>query len=91
MQWLRFYTNTIDNPKIQKLSPVLFKVWVNLLCISRIYNGVLPDTDRIAFRLRCSPGRIDQWRNELISCGLIDRTTDDRFRMHDWDEHPVRF
>jgi len=87
MQWLRFYTDTLENLKIQKLPPNLFKAWVNFLCISKIFNGVLPDTETIAYRLHCAQKQIDHWRNELVSRRLIDRLPDGGFRMHDWDEH----
>jgi len=52
MNWFRYHTDALDNPKVQELPPELFKFWVNLLCLARLYDGVLPDDRTIAFRLR---------------------------------------
>lgn len=52
MNWFRYYTDTLDNPKVQELPGDLFKFWINLLCLARVYDGILPAEKTIAFRLR---------------------------------------
>ena len=52
MDWLRYYTDSIDNQKIQQLPGYLFKFWVNILCLARIHGGTVPPVENVAFRLR---------------------------------------
>lgn len=44
----------LDDPKVQRLAPHNFRVWVNLLCISSKDGGMLPSAADIAFKLRMS-------------------------------------
>ena len=87
MEWFRFYTRTLDCRKVQSLPPSLFKAWVNLLCISSLGGGVLPSSEEISFRLRCSVGQADEWIAELVDRLLIDKTESNHRVMHDWNEH----
>jgi len=89
--WFRFYTEALDDPKVQRLSPPLFKCWVNLLCLAAPTNGELPGEDDIAFKLRLSTHDTQQVLDELTLCGLVDvvRTmkrdeTQMKRRMHNW-------
>ena len=41
-RWFRFYNEALDDPKVQKLPPALFKSWVNLLCLTARHDGTLP-------------------------------------------------
>jgi hypothetical protein len=86
MDWLRFHTRTLDNRKAQSLDGNLFKSWVNLLCVARIYDGTLPEFDEIAFRLRCSLDEAHHIVDDLVSRKLVDRFRD-TYSMHDWNEH----
>lgn len=54
MKWLRLYVDVLDDPKVQRLPAPLFKVWVNLLCLTQKHGGHLPSLDDIAFALRMS-------------------------------------
>ncbi len=86
MNWLRLYTEVLDHPKLQRLPGDLFKFWVNLLCLARLHNGVLPPIEDIAFRLRCTDGQAEEWMMQLIERRLLDKTSEG-VRAHDWDQY----
>ena len=79
--WLRFYVRTLNNPKVQRLPGNIFKGWVNLLCLAKETDGVLPAVEDISFRLRLSKSKAESLLSTLETIGLIDGD-----RMHDWDE-----
>lgn len=88
MDWFRYYTATLESRKIQDLPPVLFKAWVNLLCIARTHDGVLPPLAEISFKLRCSTKQAALWIFELQKRFLIDEDPVSKLLMpHDWREH----
>lgn len=86
MNWLRLYTNALDHPKIQKLPPELFKLWVNLLCLARLHDGHIPSVADVAFRVRQPEEVVSDWLEQLIERRLLDETPKG-LRPHDWDEH----
>ncbi len=86
MNWFRFYTKSIDNPKIQALSGDLFKAWVNLLCLARLNDGYIGKMSDVQFRLRCSEADANLWVAELIERKLLDQTPEG-IRPHDWEEY----
>jgi hypothetical protein len=88
MEWFRFYNEALDDPKVQKLSPVLFKHWVNLLCLANLSKprGQLPNADTIAFRLRLSPEKANAILVELADIGLIDVSEYGDIEPHNWKE-----
>jgi hypothetical protein len=85
MKWFRFYDEVLDDPKCQRLSPVLFKHWVNVLCIASRSSerGTLPPIADIAFGLRVSPGQANKIVGQLVDATLIDREGE-TLRMHGW-------
>jgi len=52
MKWFRLYIDVLDDPKVQKLPPDLFKFWINILCLASKHDGKLPSIDDISFALR---------------------------------------
>ncbi len=78
MSWFRYHTDALDHPKIQSLPAVLFKFWVNLLCVSKISDGFLPETAEISFRCRCPEPQVREWLAELKRRELIDETSSKR-------------
>lgn len=88
MKWLRLYSHALYDPKVQKLSPALFKHWVNLLCLAseQEERGILPSTEDIAFALRIKPSLAGQVVEELRRAGLIDTTPDGRLSPHNWTQ-----
>ena len=79
--WFRFYVRTLNNPKVQRLPGNIFKGWVNLLCLAKETDGLLPPVEDISFRLRLSKAKTEALLNALRINGLIAEN-----RMHDWDE-----
>lgn len=84
LPWFRLYAELIDDPKCQRLSPALFKTWINLLCLACQAGGRLPSIDDMAFRLRLSVHDAESQLSDLIMAGLIDiDSTGARF-PHNW-------
>jgi hypothetical protein len=71
-QWFRFYAEALDDPKVQKLDPVTFKQWVNILCLACKNEGVLPPHDDMAFALRIDIIALESLLDRLLIAGLID-------------------
>ena len=82
-RWFRFYNETLDDPKVQKLSPALFKAWVNLLCLTARHDGTLPPATDIAFALRLSDATVVTTLDELVGAGLLDHD-ETGLRPHNW-------
>jgi hypothetical protein len=83
-RWFRFYDDAVDDPKVQRLPPNLFKAWINLLCLASQNGGSLPSPDDIAFKLRMSGPQVDKLCDELSERNLLD-VSEGRFRPHNWD------
>jgi len=86
MRWFRFYDDALDDPKVQRLPPNLFKTWANLLCLASKANGRLPSNDDIAFRLRLSIHDAAQQVEDLILAELIDILPNGDRVPHNWNE-----
>jgi hypothetical protein len=84
-RWFRVYDGLVDDPKVQRLEPALFKALINLWCMTSANNGVLPPIDEMAFKLRMKPEKVQRVLTELHAVGLIDK--DERgARPHNWNE-----
>ena len=82
-RWFRFYNEALDDPKVQKLPPALFKSWVNLLCLTARHDGTLPPAADIAFALRLPDATVVATLDSLVSAGLLDHD-DTGLRPHNW-------
>lgn len=83
--WFRFYDEVLNDPKVQKLPPALFKFWVNCLCAASGNGGTIPALVDLAFCLRISQKTADEALKELISHGLVDRCGETLLEPHNWD------
>lgn len=83
-RWFRFYDEALDDPKVQRLAPHLFKTWINLLCLASKEDGTMPSNDDIAFRLRISVQDAAQQIDDLTLAGLIDIRPDGKREPHGW-------
>lgn len=85
MRWFRMYDDVLDDPKVQRLTPSLFKSWVNLLCLASKseVNGSLPGVAEIAFRLRLTEAQARKTLAELRAAGLLDET-ETGVTPHNW-------
>ena len=85
MSWFRVHTSLRDNAKIQLLAPKDFKNLINLWCLAKDGDGVIPTVPEIAFKLRMTDAQV---RNAIESLPqLIEPKEDGTFRAHDWNEH----
>ena len=82
--WLRLYTGILDDPKVQRLPAEQFKAWVNLLCLAKENDGLLPSLGDTAFRLRISEAEAQSLVEELVKRGLLDHT-DEGTTPHNWE------
>lgn len=91
MEWFRFYHEAVNDPKVQRLPPPLFKHWVNIMCIASMHQdrGVLPALSDVAFTLRLSTGKVKGIIGELEQSGLIDRDGE-TLRIHAWSKRQKR-
>ena len=85
-RWFRFYDDALNDKKVQRLAPHLFKTWVNLLCLASKGAGKIPSEDDIAFELRISVSDAKQQLEDLILAGLIDICPDGSHEPHNWRE-----
>lgn len=83
-RWFRMYDEMLDDPKVQRLAPHLFRIWVNLLCLASKHEGKLPAVSEIAFRLRMSESDAQSAVEELILAGLIDIDAKGGLAPHNW-------
>lgn len=87
MAWFRVYDNLIDNPKVMRLKPDLFRALVSLWCLAKRYGGKLPPVHDIAFALRVNETKVTAWIEELKQSGLVDEAADGTLTPHDWNDH----
>lgn len=87
-RWFRMYADVLDDPKVQRLPPDLFKAWVNLLCLASRNDGVLPGIEDIAFALRMSQDVTRDITRDLSQRGLLDG--EDELSPHNWSERQFR-
>jgi len=81
-RWFRMYADVLDDPKVQRLAPGLFKAWVNLLCLASRHDGQLPAMEDIAFALRLDENVTRDIIRDLLKCGLLEEC--DGLSPHNW-------
>lgn len=85
-RWFRIYDEILDDPKVQLLSPELFKTWINVLAIASKNGGKLPSVRDMAFSLRLSVDDIQSRIDDLIMAGLIDILPGKKLEPHNWSK-----
>ena len=87
MRWFRYYTEAAQDGKVQRLSAVMFRHWVNVLSLANEGKprGRLPCMSDIAFWLHVSAAKAERIIGELRERGLLD-DLDGRLVPHNWDE-----
>ena len=94
MNWFRFYHEALDDPKVQKLDPPDFKIWVNLLCLACRHDGKLPPLEDIAFALRLDLIACRSVLDRLSIATLIDTPKGGaigwRYAIHGWDKRQYK-
>lgn len=84
LPWFRFYHESLDDAKVQRLPGELFKTWINVLCLASRQDGVLPDVGDIAFALRISEDAAARTVADLRDRGLLEETVSG-LMPHNWD------
>jgi len=86
LPWWRFWDEALDDPKIQRLPPELFRAWVNLLCLANrgTPRGRLPPLPNVAFALRTTEAEASWVLEELAGRGLVEREGG-TYVPHNWD------
>ena len=83
--WFRMYRKTVNNPKVQRLRPELFRAWVNILCATDD-DGNVPELNGLAFTLRVGEAVARKWVCQLVDARLL--ASDGLIvTAHDWTEH----
>ena len=89
VQWIRLYTEVLDDPKVQKLPPELFKFWVNILCLAGKNEGSIPTEDDVSFALRTDLSSVSTAFHYLEKVGLIDNNNGARI-PHGWSKRQYK-
>ncbi len=84
LQWFRFYTEVVDDPKIHRLSDVLHRFWINCLCLAGRNGGVLPAVDDIAFHIRKPAAKVALMMRELVTLELLEEVSPEKLKPHNW-------
>ena len=84
--WFRMHVDMLGKAKIQTLPGDLFKHWVNLLCVAKMHDGVLPKRDEIAFCLRVPKAECDAIINELVNRKVLDKRGETIY-PHKWERY----
>lgn len=82
-RWFRLYEGLVDDPKVQRLRPEMFKALVNLWCLASRNGGVLPPLVDIAFGLRMTEEQAKIILDELETVNLVDETRAGK-TPHNW-------
>lgn len=88
-RWWRAYEDSVDHPKLLKLSDKMHRAWFTLQCIASANDGVLPPAADIAVRLREKHPKVAEWITHLVKAGLIDNV-DGVFKPHNWDSRQFK-
>ncbi len=90
--WFRYHIETLDDPKVQRLPAEYFRVWVNLLCIAKRFDGEMPPESDCAFMLRMNLDAFHETFEALKVAGLFDvsggqkKTT----KPHNWSKRQYK-
>jgi hypothetical protein len=83
-RWFRVYDGLVDDPKVQRLDPLLFMTLINLWCLASANGGLLPSIDEIAFKLRMKSQKVQRILHALKTAGLLE--DDERgTHPHNWE------
>jgi hypothetical protein len=82
-RWFRVYEDLVDDPKVQRLDPSLFKAVVNLWCLASANGDVLPPLDVIAYKLRITVKKAQRLLDQFKSERLLDEDQTGLY-PHNW-------
>lgn len=82
-RWFRFYEETLNDPKVLRLTDAQYRGWVGLLTIASMHDGALPPVDDIALFLRTKPDKVISLIVGLVKARLLDKT-ETGYEPHNW-------
>lgn len=88
-RWFRMYDEILDDPKVQKLPPALFRMWVNALALCSRNGGKLPAVEDIAFALRETQESVSSAFHTLTELGLC-VTDGETFQPKNWKKRQYK-
>jgi hypothetical protein len=73
--WIKLYHEILDDPKMGRLRVALRWRFIECLLVAgeNGNDGFLPDTEDLAWRLRCEPEKLETDLVELANTGLLNR------------------
>jgi hypothetical protein len=86
MKWFRFYSETLEDPKVQRLPIALRWRWVEILCLANRGNprGRLPDLAGTAYALRMNTQRTQNVLDAFMQRTLLEQRADGLY-PHNWE------
>jgi hypothetical protein len=85
-RWFRLYDSLLNDPKVQRLPPKLFKGLINLWCYASQHNGIVTEDEKeLSFVLRTTTKRAKEIQFSLFALGFFDKTPDG-LTPHNWQE-----
>jgi hypothetical protein len=82
-RWFRMYASDRSDPRVQALSPPLFKAWVGLMCLAAQRDGDLGSVEDIAASMRWRLDHALKHASSLLELGLLD-SINGRFTPQGW-------
>lgn len=86
LPWFRFYIADLNDDAAQNLPPQLFKHWVNILCVARMTDGILPPAKALAFHLRIPITQVAGVLIALEKAELLEQDSEGNCAPTDWAE-----
>jgi hypothetical protein len=88
-RWFRMYDEILDDPKVQKLPPELFRAWVNALALCSRNDGRLPSVSDCAFAFRETEASVSSAFHTFTELGLF-VTVDETFQPKNWKKRQYK-
>lgn len=92
-RWFRVYDDLVDDPKVQRLEPPLFKFLINVWCLASKGDGKLPSAGDISYRLRADESLVIASLEALVCLGLADRFSNQHgswLAPHSWHKRQYK-
>src|SRR6266436_2110566 len=84
------YNEVHSDPKVQLLPPILFRAWVNLMCLANMNEDILPPITEISYRLHITEAKVAEFVNTLIEKNLFEKRSNGQIEPHNWDNRQFK-
>jgi hypothetical protein len=93
-RWFRVYDDLVNDPKVQRLEPALFKFLINIWCLASSNGGKIPTIEQLQFSLREPDASLLVASLEaLVHHGLADRFSNQHgswLAPHSWSKRQYK-